>query len=158
MSQIVLDRIALELAALPAVPVAAASDLGFGRDLRCVLDVRPDMAEVNPASPLGVGEAAIRRLITARGTLPGVPDYGLDVRAYCSRGVTAQDLRELEGRIRLELAKEERIEDTTVTVTTPSPGALSIQIEIRPADPARDPFPLTFALTASGELTVERIG
>lgn len=158
MSAIVLERIAHEIALLKPAAAPSSTSLGFGRDWSCVLDVAPDFAEVDPASTVGVGQAAIRRLITARGTLPGDRNYGMDVRAYCSRGVTVQDLRELEGLVRLELAKDERIEDATVTVTTPRPGELALDIRIQPVDPALTPFDLTFALDTSGALTVEKIG
>jgi hypothetical protein len=159
MSQIVLDAIDAELRTLVRIVPARAADapLGFGRDLSCVVDVTADMAEVDPASPVGIGQAAIRRLITPRGTLADDPGYGIDVRGYCNRGVTAQELRELGGLVRLELTKDDRIADVSVAVTTPSAGALHIDARITPADPDLTPFALIFSLQ-SGALTVEAIG
>lgn len=157
MSTVVVDRIARELALLQAAAPKAADALGFGRDLSCVLDITADCAEVDPASVVGVGQAVIRRLITPRGQLPGDANYGMDVRGYCSHGVTVQTLRELEGLVRLEIGKDERIEDATVSVTTPTPGALTFAVQLKPADPALTPFELTFAVT-SGALAVERLG
>lgn len=169
MSQIVNDAIARELAALglervvPNTQIARGTtgpggvvpDLGFGRDLSCVGDVTPSLAEVEPYSPIGIGEATIRRLTTPRGTLPDDPDYGFDVRAYCNRGVSRQDLRDLGGLARAEATKDDRIEDVTVTLTEPARGELVVYVRITPANPAVESFALTFRVTSGAAVLME---
>jgi hypothetical protein len=132
--------------------------LGYGSDLSCVSDLTVDLDEVDPFSMQAIGEAAIRRLTTARAALLDDRDYGIDVRAYCNRGTTLAELAELGGRCALELAKDDRIESARVTVTRDANGsALSISVVITAADPTLAPFTLTFAVT-SGAAVLEAIG
>jgi hypothetical protein len=147
----------LELALLVRTVAPPAGALGYGRDLSCVADVTPDLAEVDPFSRLGIGEAAIRRLTTPRGGLPDDPDYGFDLRAYCNRGSTVQDLRDLAGLTRSELTKDDRIEEARVSVSMPARGELTVAVRLTPADPAVEPFDLTFTVTGGGAV-LEEIG
>jgi hypothetical protein len=146
-----LAPIKLELGALPS------GELGYGRDLSCVLDLTDDLAEVDPLSPVAIGEATLRRLLTARGSLPDHRDYGLDVRGMCNRGVPYSELRDLAGQVRNEISKDDRIESATVTVTPQAGGQLDFAVRITPAVVGLTPFSLTFAVV-SGQLTVEAIG
>lgn len=157
MSTLVLDAIGASLLELERLTTAPMGELGYGRDLSCVLDLTRDLAEVDPDSVIGIGEAALRRLVTPRGGLPDDPDYGLDVRGFLNRGVTTEDVRDLAGRIRLELGKDDRIDDCTVTATMPRPRTLSVAIRITPAIAGLAPFDLVFAVV-DGALTVEAIG
>ena len=156
MSKTVLDAIDAELASLtPVTPRTGA--LGFGTDLACVTDLSASLDEVDPLSPVGIGEAALRRLMTPRGGLLDDPDYGIDVRSFCSRGVAVDELRDLAGTIKLELVKDDRIETVLVGVTMPAPSTLRISILITAALPALTPFSLIFVATPE-TLTVEVIG
>jgi hypothetical protein len=146
-----LAPIKLELGALPS------GELGYGADLSCVLDLTDDLAEVDPLSPVAIGEATLRRLLTARGSLPDHRDYGLDVRGMCNRGVPYSELRDLAGQVRNEISKDDRIESATVTVTLQAGGRLDFAVRITPAVVGLVPFSLTFAVV-SGQLTVEAIG
>jgi hypothetical protein len=155
-SKTVLDAIDAELASLtPVTPRTGA--LGFGTDLACVTDLSASLDEVDPLSPVGIGEAALRRLMTPRGGLLDDPDYGIDVRSFCSRGVAVDELRDLAGTIKLELVKDDRIETVLVGVTMPAPSTLRISILITAALPALTPFSLIFVATPE-TLTVEVIG
>jgi hypothetical protein len=148
MSSIVKEAIAAELAKLTREVPAPTEPLGYGRDLSCTDDVTDDLAEVDEFSYQGIGEAVVRRLTCPRGQLPDDPDYGLDIRSYCNRGVTANELRLLEPQISLELDKDDRIASSTVAVTTSDAGrTLGLTIEIVPADPDLVVFTLTLAVT-----------
>jgi hypothetical protein len=157
MSAIVLDAITLSMAELVREVAEPTGDLFYGRDLSCVSDLTEDLAEVAADSTLGIAQAAVRRLTTARGGLPDDPDYGLDVRRFCNQGTPLAELRDLAGMIRVEVAKDDRIEDAIVGVSAPLNGELAIEVKIRPALPGVAPFSLTLAVT-SGAVLMEAIG
>ena len=150
-----LERELAELARLVPQPVG---ELGYGNDLSCISDLAEDLAEVAPFSMLGIGESAIRRLTTPRGSLRDDPDYGLDVRAFCNRATALAELRELGGRCALELAKDDRIDVASVSASQDlANSTLRISVLITPVSPTLNPFTLTFAVT-SGAVVLEAIG
>ena len=157
MSQIVLDVIALETERLERVVPLPTGNLGYGTDLRCITDITPDLAEVDPRSPQAIGEALLRRLITPRGALFDDLNYGFDVRGYANKGTPQDELRDLGGLVRGECTKDDRVEDVAVSVIAPAPNALSINLRVVPADPELEPFTLTFAIL-NGALTMEELG
>lgn len=152
MSAIVLNAIAAELATLERLVPTPEEPFGYGRDLSCVDDITETLEEVDPDSPLGVAQAIARRLTTTKGTLPDEPDYGLNLRDFLNAGVPASDLAGLAGRIKLEVLKDDRVEDATVTVSIPDARSLSVSIQLTLYDPALQPFSLTLALTDSETL------
>ncbi len=150
-----IDSQTAELVRLVPHPVG---ELGYGTDLECVSDLSVDVGEVDPYSMQAIGEAAIRRLTTARGMLLDDRDYGIDVRAYCNRGTSFDELREIGGRCALELAKDDRIEAAVVTVLQGALAhSLTISAVITAASPTLSPFTLTFAVTSSAAV-LEAIG
>jgi hypothetical protein len=151
---IVHDVIAAELATLARATAAPVGPLGYGRDLSCVSDLANDLAEVDPASPVAIVEACLRRLTCPRGGLIDDPDYGLDLRAYCNRGVTITELRALDGAIRTELKKDDRVSDVdaAVSTTTLTDAALRVTVRITAADPDLEPFAFVFAVTDASAL------
>jgi hypothetical protein len=158
MSAVVLDAIARELALLKREVETPTGPLGYGLDLSCVSDVTPELAEVDPFSPVGIAEAVIRRLTTPRGGLVDDPDYGLDLRGYCNRGTTLDELRDLAGQCRSEVTKDDRIEEALFTITTPTRSELNVSARITPADPSLELFSFTFTIPASGAAMLEAIG
>lgn len=157
MTDVVRNAIAEELAALERVTSTPTAPFGFGTDLRNDGDLREDMAEVDPFSAVALGEALVRRLDCPRGALPDDGDYGLDVRAYCNQGTTADEIRSLSGRISAELTKDDRV-DTVIVTVTPSPtgSSLGVAIRVRPVDPRIGEFDMTLAVT-SAEVLVEEL-
>lgn len=137
-----------EIATLERIKDPKLGNVGYGSDLSCVLDLTPDALELDDQSRSAIGQATLRRLITARGTLPDDPDYGLDVRGMLNRGFPMQKLRDLSGQIRSEITKDDRIADAVVNVTFPEPGSMSVAVTITPEDPSLATFDLTVALTA----------
>jgi hypothetical protein len=149
--------IARDLATLDRVQVVPAPPFGFGADLWCEADLRADFAEVDGKTTLALAQAIVRRLDCPRGALPDDPDYGLDLRGYCNRGVTADEIRSLAGRIRSEVAKDDRIEALGVTVTpSPTGTELDVTLAVTARDPALGGFSLTLALT-SADVLIEEI-
>ena len=147
MSRVVLDAIAADVALLERVVPESSAELGYGTDLSCVSDLAEDLAEVDPESPRAIAEALIRRCTTPRGGLPDDPNYGIDLRAHCNRGVTRDELRDLASALRSEARKDDRIEDLEVTITEPARGELAVSMHITPAL-ARESFALTFRVSA----------
>jgi hypothetical protein len=137
-----------ELVELERVTDPPEAPLAWGQDLSCVDDVREDFGETAAGSPRILAEALVRRLTTPRGALLDDPDYGIDLRSYCNRGVTLEDLRSLQARARAEATKDERIESVSLTVTT-DPAGSSIRLEprIAPADPNTKPFAFVVSVT-----------
>lgn len=110
--------------------------LGFGRDLSCVTDCTPEMAEVDPYSAQAVGEALARLLSTPQGgiisdptllTAVGEdPHYGFDLA-----GMLHVDTDELRLRAYQDLAtaacqRDERVQSVTVTIDRVGPDGLNV--------------------------------
>ena len=158
MNDTVQAAIDAELAKLERLVPQPVGELGYGTDLSCVSDLTPDLAEVDPFSMQAIGEAAIRRLTTARGTLSDARDYGIDVRMYCNRATTREEIQELTARCALELAKDDRIDSATVTATQePLAYTMTLSVLIVPASPTLNPFTLTFGVTSAAAV-LEAIG
>lgn len=152
MSTIVLDVVAAEIATLARLVPTPVEPFGYGTDLSCVSDLTETLDEIDPNSALGIAQFVARRLTTAKGSLADDEDFGLDVRGYLNRGVPTIELRDFAGQIRMEVAKDDRIEDCAVEVTAPTSSDLNISIYITPYDASLQPFSLTLAVTASDVL------
>ena len=148
------DFIDAEIAQLKRLVPVPTGELGYGTDLSCVMDVTETLEEVDPNSVNGLGEALIRRLTTRRGSLPDDPDYGIDVAAFCNKGMTRQDLLALEGEIGSELRKDDRVQSTSTKVTWSDPR-LDVRIKVVPEMPGVDPFSLTMAVEDGSVLFLE---
>ena len=146
-----------ELAGLTPIEMPAVEPLGYGIDLDCSTDCTDDFAEVDPQSPRAIVQALIRRYTTRRGTIDD-KEYGLDVRAFCNRGVTLDELRSLSTMMSAEARKDDRVESARVTVESSLvTHRLDCVVVIEPADPRLAEFTLTFAVTSAGVL-VDTIG
>ena len=157
MSATVKAAIAAELALLTQVQDFPVEPFGYGSDISADSDLDPNMDEVNPFTTLALAQAIVRRLDCPRGGLPDDDDYGIDVRSYVNRGVTANEIRQLGGQIRSEVSKDDRV-DTVVVVVRPNEvgSVLRIELAIRPVDPNIGGFTLTLAAT-SAEILIEEI-
>lgn len=159
MSNIVRDAIAEELALLTKTVRTPKEPFGYGTDLSCESDIDVRMTEVNGLTTLALAQALVRRLDCPRGALPDDPDYGIDLRSYCNRGMTTADVRALAGTIRVELEKDDRVDLASVTVT-PSPTAteLSVRISITPIDARIGGFTMTLAVDTTTIMLEEMRG
>lgn len=144
-----------ELATLSRVVDVPEPPFTYGTDLSCTLDLDPLLAEVDPASPMAIVEATIRRFVTPRGGLLDDANYGLDVRAHCNRGITQRDLRALAGALQGEAQKDDRVAKANVSLTADTrAGTLAIDVQIIPSDPRLETFDFTFAVTSGAVLAV----
>ncbi len=148
MTQVVLDALAAGLLEVIREVDVPSEPFGYGTDISCTLDLDERMGEVDPASSLAIAEALVRRLDTPRGALVDDPDYGLDLKSYCNRGVTRSDLLSLAERVRLEVTQDDRVATATVTVSSDG-SALSVQVRVTPEDPSTGSFAMTLAVTSS---------
>lgn len=150
------DSIAEQLTTLTRVVAVPTGELKYGTDLSCVTDLEPTLAEVDPASPVAIVQAIIRRFTTPRGALADDQDYGLDIRGHINRGITPRDLRALGGALQGEAQKDDRVLEALVqlTATLRPPATLSVYVQIVPADPRLQDFSFTFAVTGSDVLMV----
>lgn len=145
------------VATLERVNDPATGELGFGTEPICVTDVREDFADVDPASPTAIVYATIRRWTTPRGMLPDDRDYGRDLRAYCNRGMTQEQLRGLAQSLASEAEKDDRVAECNITlVSVLVTRTLNITASITPHDPTLAPFTFTFAVT-DGQVLVDTI-
>lgn len=159
MSPIVAEAFAAELAGIVAggrVADVPEPPLYWGSDLSCVTDCDAMFTELAPGSALIVAQAAVRRLITPRGALLDDADYGFDLRGYCNRGVTLEDLRTLQNRAEAEVLKDERLSAAAINITIEYPSGLTVTGELTPADPSFEPFAFVVAVT-DAEVLIELI-
>lgn len=157
MSDVVLDFIAAEIAALTKLVPAPTGNLGYGTDLSCTTDLTETMDETDPDSPRGIAELLIRRLDTARGTLPDDPDFGYDLVGCLNKVLTAQDLLAMPGIITREALQDDRIASVAVKADyTARTKTLDVSIAITPQDPTKSTFTLILAVT-DGELMMKEL-
>lgn len=156
MSSIVLDQIDAEIATLTRLVPVPTGELGYGRDLSCVTDISETLEEVDPDSTQGLGEALLRRMTTSRGSLPDDPDYGIDVPSWCNRAVPENEILALEGEIKAELKKDDRVSEVIPVVTwTPNRKRLDVNVRVVPEIPGLEPFSLTMAVEDGSVLLAE---
>lgn len=127
----------------------------FGRDIACTTTLRTGRYATGFRV---VAEAIYRRLTTPRGLLRGGEEeqnYGLDLMSLVGSVNTRGDAASLEGRIKTELSKDERIESVTASVLETTVGpAKSFAITINVVT-AAGPFELQIGVD---DVTVELLG
>jgi hypothetical protein len=119
------------------------------------MDVTATLDEVDPMSLTAVGQAISRRLITPRGNVTDDQNYGYDLRAYCNRGVTLDEIRGIAASVRAEAMKDTRVASATCDVTF-GVGRLAVRLALT-LQANTGPFPLVFFVTADGIQLIESI-
>jgi hypothetical protein len=156
MSAEVKAQIARDLATLVQITDFPVAPFGYGSDISGDFDVDPTAREVKAFTTLALAQALVRRLDCPRGALPDDKDYGVDLRSYCNRGVTANDLRSLGGQIKGELQKDDRVDTVTVRLAPSSTGtSLLVELAIRPVDARIGGFSLTLSASSASVLLEE---
>jgi hypothetical protein len=120
----------------------------FGTDINTpgAMDLDPFFTEIEGVDALG--QACARRLMTPRGSLVGDAAYGYDVRAHLNDD--DPNTSAIAAAVADELAKDERVESATATVTFDgAAGSLTITATVFTA---AGPFRLVLAVSA---VTVE---
>lgn len=157
MSAVVLDAIAASIAGITPIMATPVEPFGYGSDVSCAHDVDPGVAELDGSLTLVLAQAIVRRLDTPRGSLPDDASYGISLRSMVNQGVGDSELAQMAGVIRGEVAKDDRVDTVTVTVTTSAAiDALTVTLIVRPVDAALGGFTMTLAVT-SGAVLLEAI-
>lgn len=137
MTDIVRDTIAALTAQLVTLSSTALPPLGYGIDLVCVSDIEPRLAETLSDTTQSLAQDCFHRITTARGSLPDDPNYGIDVRAMLSVGLTQAAIRSISDAVHGELMKDDRVTDAEVELEVGGPfkaPTFTLTITITPAD------------------------
>jgi hypothetical protein len=144
----ILDDVKADIATLTREVAKPVPPLNYGVDLRCTTDLHDDLAETDPNSPEGIGEAIVRRWTCSRGQNGDDPDYGRDARSLLNRGLTRAELLAEAGLLRAEAEKEETVDTCEVSLVVDSLGkSVQISSTVTPVDPSLEPFRMAVALT-----------
>jgi hypothetical protein len=136
-----------ELQRLVPVPTGA---LGYGSDLWCDTDLKPNVDELPGDSKTLLGQAVFHRIVTPRGSLPDDLEYGRDVRALLSKGLTAAGLAAEAAQLSNEITKDDRIATAEVVIQQLSLKELRITIALTGEDPEIGSFTLIVAVDGAG--------
>lgn len=158
MNTTVADAIEAALATITREVAPLDEPLGYGRDLSCVTDISDTCEEVDPQSPQGIAEAICRRYISPRGSLIEDPDYGLDLRGLCNKGIAYEELRELADQAQAEAKKDDRVDHAEVTLDyDDTTSTLTVSVDLTPADPELGPFSFIFQVLEDGTPLLESV-
>jgi hypothetical protein len=127
-SAIVLEAIALEIAGLVRVVPVPTGAPGYGSDLSCADDLDANLTELPGDSTLLLAQSTFHRLTTNRGDLPDDADYGWNVVALLSKGLTQDGIRAAQSQIAAEVTKDDRISECTATIEQLSLKELRITV------------------------------
>ena len=131
----------------------SSTDLGFGSDLWCELDLDPMMRELDADDPLLVAQTVLRLITIERGTYPDDPNVGTNLFSWLRRPTDARFRASLEGAIAAEARRDERVLTLSVTVS-PSATLDSARVTIN-GTCAKGPFRLALTLSKSGVVLQE---
>lgn len=156
MSKVAKEAIAESIANIEQIVSHASAPFGYGSDISCARDIEENAAELEGSDTLILSQAIVRRLDCPRGALPDDDSYGMDLRSLVNQGLTDADVRDLAGRVRLEVLKDDRVESLSVTMT-PSADAKSIRISlmVKPVDLRVGTFSLTLSASSASVLIEE---
>lgn len=155
MSAEVKAQIAVEISKIVRVVDFPAGPFAYGSDISGAEDVDPSMREVNGGTQLALAQALVRRVDCPRGALPDDKNYGRDLRSYLNRGVTQSQIASLEGELKGEWEKDDRVDVATVRVALLSANAIDVIATIQPVDGNGGPFTLTLNASSASVLLGE---
>lgn len=96
-------------------PTFGESEVNAGSDTPVFPDLEPSGAAIGGRRLLA--DHLMRRLTTPRGSIPMLPDYGIDVRDFLSAKMSPDELYSLRSMVENELKEDERISDASVLAT-----------------------------------------
>ena len=131
----------------------SSTELGFGSDMWCELDLDPMMRELDAEDPLLVAQNVLRLITIERGTYPDDPDVGTNLYSWLRRPTDARFKVALEGAIAAEIRRDERVELLSVAVS-PSATLDSARVAIT-GTCAKGPFRLALTLSKAGVVLQE---
>jgi len=154
MSNSILDAIDAEIATLAQIVPLPSGDLGYGVDLSCVTDVTPMLDETDPNSVRGIGEMAIRFLISERGSIPDAPDRGYNIYRLLAKAMSADDIQAEQRAISNEVIQDDRIASADTSMLLVTRTQLQLRVSCVPSDLSLGPFDLIIAI-ADGETSFD---
>jgi phage baseplate assembly protein W len=155
MADIARDTIAALIAAQVRESSTTIAPFGYGVDLVCATDIDRNLAETDSTTVASLAQDAFHRVTTPRGSLVDDPNYGVDLRALLSTGLTPSTTRSIATLVHGELIKDDRIADTTVTLAISGGVKLpvyTVTITITPADVSLAAFDLVVSVTDGAAL------
>ncbi|HYQ41055.1 MAG TPA: hypothetical protein VER11_03785 [Polyangiaceae bacterium] len=158
MTDIVRETIAALIAGITPQSSTPDPPFGYGVDLVCVSDIDNDLRETDPNSVASIAQDCFHRLTTPRGSIEEDPNFGFDVRALLSVGLTQSFIRSLEGQISGELQKDDRIAFANVTLTqsgSATAPTFTVALDITPHDPSLSPFRMITSVADGEALLLE---
>lgn len=133
----------------------ARTPVHFGSDISCTDDATPTFTELEEDDPTLVAECAWRAITSPRGSIPGAPDRGFDVRSLLRAPATQTEIRTWPSRVRSEIMKDERVQTCTVEFAQTAVDAWEITIR---GETETGPFGLVGALTSGSAILKEILG
>lgn len=122
----------------------ATETTDFGSDVSTFPRLDPAMAPLT--GPPVLAEVAARRLSTRRGSMPFLPNDGMDIREWLSEELTDEDLDNIKADAENELEKDERILSAQAVVElTEQTETLRISLQLETSD---GPFRLVLGIDA----------
>jgi hypothetical protein len=134
------------------------SPLGYGRDAWCVSSATEDEREVDPDSPLGMAQMAMRACTTPRDTCPDAPGRGFDVRRALSRATGLSELLAYEGMATSEIEQDDRVDSVEVSLTLDRSLAIPsvrLRFVITPVRADLGPFAGVITVPETGQAMLE---
>lgn len=126
------------------VPRYSAEEISLGSDTPVFPDLEPSGALVSGRRLLA--DHLLRRITTPRGSIPMLPDYGIDVRELLNDKIDANSLYALRAMIEAELLEDERVSAASVVAEfNRQTETLSFDVTVEIAD---GPFRFTALITA----------
>lgn len=141
-----------DLDALLQVVESPRAPYGYGADLDGVLSVADPTVLVNPLSDTAIAQAAVRRLVTPRGSMPGDPDYGKDLRQLLNSPILPAKLMQAQQESNVELVKDDRVRSAQVTIESNGQDSIWVRAILTRADTGA-----TFSLTANISTVVAEV-
>lgn len=117
--------------------------MSYGYDTSCTDDLYPGRTSTGTVFVI---EAIYRRLTTRRGSVVDAPNDGIDVRDFLQTDGTPRELAAIEGQIRAELSKDDRIEPGSLIVSAKLTGE-NLAIRVGGLTSDADSFSLVLAVS-----------
>lgn len=122
--------------------------IDYGFDTSCTTDLTPGHTVTDARL---VAEAMFRRVTTRRGSVIDAPNDGIDLRDFIQSEGTTAELAAVEGQVRAECYKDDRVLEGTLSVEATFVAG-DLRVRIRGLTSNRDEFEL---VALASELTVQ---
>lgn len=136
MADVVRDTITALVALQVKASSTAVAPFGYGVDLVCATDIDLQLAETVSTTVASLAQDCFHRVTTPRGSIVDDPNFGIDLRALLSTGLTPAVTRSIATLVHGELLKDDRIADVATSLSVSGVGkslVYTVTITITPA-------------------------